>query len=129
MKDLTWTDPWPATPPQAQAPRTTPANVNLPNRPYWLRDVGKGDLDFPRIFSALKDPRDHIYHVEHDDAGADETVDARRAAAAQPRRLREHVVDEPEVPRRARDPAPPLVGRTRAPARRRRAGAARLSPS
>ena len=82
MKDLTWTDPWPATPPQAQAPRTTPANVNLPNRPYWLRDVGKGDLDFPRIFSALKDPRDHIYHVEHDDAGADETVDA---AAPRPR--------------------------------------------
>ena len=82
VKDLTWTDPWPATPPQAQAPRTTPANVNLPNRPYWLRDVGKGDLDFPRIFSALKDPRDHVYHVEHDDAGADETLDA---AAPRPR--------------------------------------------
>jgi len=82
VKDLTWTDPWPATPPQAQAPRTTPANVNLPSRPYWLRDVGKGDLDFPRIFSALKDPRDHIYHVEHDDAGADETVDP---AAPRPR--------------------------------------------
>jgi sugar phosphate isomerase/epimerase len=73
VKDLTWTDPWPATPPQASTPRTTPANVNLPNRPYWLRDVGKGDIDFAHIFSALKDPRKHIYHVEHDDAGADET--------------------------------------------------------
>jgi sugar phosphate isomerase/epimerase len=82
VKDLTWTDPWPGTPPQAQPPRTTPLNVNLPGRPYWLRDVGKGDLDFAHIFSALKDPRKHIYHVEHDDAGADETVDN---AAPRPR--------------------------------------------
>ena len=75
VKDLTWTDPWPATPPQAQTPRVTPAEVNLPNRPYWLRDVGKGDIDFAHIFSALKDPGRHIYHVEHDDAGSDETLD------------------------------------------------------
>ena len=76
VKDLTWTDPWPATPPQAEAPRVTPNNVNLPNRPYWLRDVGKGDIDFAHIFSALKDPGRHIFHVEHDDAGSDETLDA-----------------------------------------------------
>jgi len=56
--------------------------VNLPDRPYWMRDVGKGDIDFARFFSALKDPRRHVYHVEHDDAGADETVDG---AAPRPR--------------------------------------------
>jgi sugar phosphate isomerase/epimerase len=75
VKDLTWTEP-PLPPGVTQpAPRTTPANVNLPNRPYWLRDVGKGDIDFAHIFSALAEPRDHVYHVEHDDAPADETLD------------------------------------------------------
>jgi sugar phosphate isomerase/epimerase len=57
-------------------PRSTPANVNLPGRMFWLTDVGKGDLDFAKIFSALRDPRDHHYFVEHDDAPQDETVDA-----------------------------------------------------
>ena len=75
VKDLTWTDPgYPAGVQPGAAPRRTPANVNLPNRPFWLRDVGKGDLDFARIFSALRDPRDHVYHVEHDDAPDDETA-------------------------------------------------------
>jgi hypothetical protein len=48
-------------------PRATPSNVNLPDRPYWLCDVGKGDIDFAHIFSALRDPADH---VEHDDETA-----------------------------------------------------------
>ena len=56
--------------------------MNLSGRPYWLRDVGKGDLDFAHIFSALRDPREHVYHVEHDDAVSDETVDG---AAPRPR--------------------------------------------
>jgi sugar phosphate isomerase/epimerase len=88
------------------APRTTPANVNLPNRPYWLRDVGKGDIDFAKIFSALKDPGDHVYHVEHDDAPSDETVDG---AAPRPRNpagsantawTSRRYLDELEIPRR-----------------------------
>jgi sugar phosphate isomerase/epimerase len=54
-------------------PRTTPGNVAQPSRPYWLTDVGKGDIDFARIFSAARDLDDHHYFVEHDDAGADET--------------------------------------------------------
>lgn len=66
VKDLRWA---------ADGPRTTPGNVAQPNRPYWITDVGKGDIDFARIFSALRDPGDHIYHVEHDDAPNDETVD------------------------------------------------------
>ena len=56
------------------APRVTPANVNLPNRPYWLRDVGKGDIDFARIFAAARHLDDHHYFVEHDDAPEDETA-------------------------------------------------------
>jgi sugar phosphate isomerase/epimerase len=59
----------------ADGPRSTPSNVNLPNRPFWLTDVGKGDIDFPRIFSALRDTDDHHYFVEHDDAPQDETED------------------------------------------------------
>ena len=75
VKDFTLTEP--ALPPGVTqpAPRTTPANVNLPNRPYWLTDVGKGDIDFAKIFSALGDLGDHVYHVEHDDAPSDETID------------------------------------------------------
>jgi sugar phosphate isomerase/epimerase len=60
----------------ADGPRVTPANVAKPNRPYWITDVGKGDIDFARIFSALRDPREHHYFVEHDDAPEDETPDA-----------------------------------------------------
>jgi sugar phosphate isomerase/epimerase len=57
----------------ADGPRVTPANVNMPSRRYWLTDVGKGDIDFAHIFSALRDPDDHHYFVEHDDAPDDET--------------------------------------------------------
>jgi sugar phosphate isomerase/epimerase len=76
VKDLTFTDPgYPAgVLPPTQPVRTTPASVNLPNRPYWLTDVGKGEIDFAKIFSALRDPRDHVFHVEHDDAPDDETA-------------------------------------------------------
>jgi len=60
----------------ADGPRSTPGNVNMPNRPFWLTDVGKGDIDFPKIFSALRDRDDHHYFVEHDDAPQDETADS-----------------------------------------------------
>jgi sugar phosphate isomerase/epimerase len=59
----------------ADGPRTTPGNVAQPNRTYWLTDVGKGDIDFAKIFSATKDPDGHHYFVEHDDAPQDETAD------------------------------------------------------
>jgi sugar phosphate isomerase/epimerase len=67
VKDLRYAD---------DGPRSTPATVNKPNRRFWLTDVGKGDIDFPKIFSALRDPGDHHYFVEHDDAPQDETPDA-----------------------------------------------------
>jgi sugar phosphate isomerase/epimerase len=67
VKDLRFAD---------DGPRTTPGNVNQPNRRYWLTDVGKGEIDFARIFAALRDPGDHHYFVEHDDAPDDETADA-----------------------------------------------------
>jgi sugar phosphate isomerase/epimerase len=78
VKDLTFTAPSPPPPnvtPDTRNPRTTPGNVALPNRPHWLTDVGKGDIDFARIFSALRDLDDHHYFVEHDDAPEDETND------------------------------------------------------
>jgi sugar phosphate isomerase/epimerase len=64
VKDIRW-DP--------AGPRATPATVAQPNRRFWLVDVGKGDIDFARIFSALRDLDDHHYFVEHDDAPDDET--------------------------------------------------------
>jgi sugar phosphate isomerase/epimerase len=64
VKDIRW-DP--------AGPRITPANVAQPNRRFWLVDVGKGDIDFARVFSALRDLDDHHYFVEHDDAPDDET--------------------------------------------------------
>jgi sugar phosphate isomerase/epimerase len=82
VKDLTWTAPTLPTGITTAAPRTTPANVAGPNRPFWLRDVGKGDIDFADVFRVLRDPRDHWYIVEHDDAPDDETVNA---AAPRPR--------------------------------------------
>jgi sugar phosphate isomerase/epimerase len=76
VKDLTFTPPPPPPAPVAdRPPRTTPANVAKPGRPYWLKDVGKGEIDFAHIFSALRDTGDHYYFVEHDDAPDDETVD------------------------------------------------------
>ena len=84
VKDLTWTQPAVPAGVTPAPPRTTPGNVNLPGRSYWLRDVGKGDIDFARIFSALRDPDHHIFHVEHDDAGADETADAAAPRPANP---------------------------------------------
>jgi sugar phosphate isomerase/epimerase len=73
VKDIRWAD---------DGPRTTPGNVAQPGRRYWLVDVGKGDIDFARIFSAARDLDDHHYFVEHDDAGQDETADG---AAPRPR--------------------------------------------
>ena len=61
-------------PPTARG--STPANVAQPNRPYWIMDVGKGDIDFAKIFGALRRPGNHHYFVEHDDAPNDETIDA-----------------------------------------------------
>ena len=73
VKDIRW-DP--------AGPRITPPNVAQPNRRFWLVDVGKGDIDFARIFSALRDLDDHHYFVEHDDAPDDETP---TAASPRPR--------------------------------------------
>jgi sugar phosphate isomerase/epimerase len=64
VKDIRW-DP--------AGPRRTPDDVAQPGRPFWLVDVGKGDIDFARIFSALRDLDHHHYFVEHDDAPDDET--------------------------------------------------------
>jgi sugar phosphate isomerase/epimerase len=73
VKDIRWAD---------DGPRVTPPNVAQPNRKFWLVDVGKGDIDFARIFSKLEDPSRHHYFVEHDDAPDDETAND---AAPRPR--------------------------------------------
>ena len=54
---------------RSPAPRT-------PASRFFFADVGKGVIDWPKIFSALRNPKDHHYFVEHDDAGDDETLDA-----------------------------------------------------
>jgi sugar phosphate isomerase/epimerase len=52
--------------------RETPPNVADPGRPFFLTAVGKGEIDFARIFSVLRDLNDHEYLVEDDDAGMPE---------------------------------------------------------
>jgi sugar phosphate isomerase/epimerase len=66
VKDIRW-DP---NGPRVAAPGTANAG-----RTFFFADLGKGVVDWPKIFSALKDRDDHHYFVEHDDAGVDETVD------------------------------------------------------
>jgi sugar phosphate isomerase/epimerase len=48
--------------------RVTPPGVVGAGRRFDLVAVGKGDIDFAKIFSALRDTRRHEYLVEDDDA-------------------------------------------------------------
>jgi sugar phosphate isomerase/epimerase len=52
--------------------RTTPDGVARPGRAFFLTAVGKGEINFARIFSDLRDLEDHEYLVEDDDAGMPE---------------------------------------------------------
>jgi sugar phosphate isomerase/epimerase len=52
--------------------RTTPDGVAGAGRPFFLTAVGKGEINFARIFSELRDLDDHEYLVEDDDAGMPE---------------------------------------------------------
>jgi sugar phosphate isomerase/epimerase len=67
VKDIRWAPDGP----RAAAPGTANAG-----KTFFFADVGKGVIDWPKLFSALKRPDDHHFLVEHDDAGNDETVDA-----------------------------------------------------
>jgi sugar phosphate isomerase/epimerase len=50
------------------------AGVAKAGRALMLTDVGKGAINFKGIFSAIREPRNYRYCVEHDDAPDDETV-------------------------------------------------------
>jgi sugar phosphate isomerase/epimerase len=67
VKDIRW-DP--------NGPRVAAVGTANAGRRFFFADLGKGVIDWPKIFSALRDPRRHHYFVEHDDAGDDETADA-----------------------------------------------------
>jgi sugar phosphate isomerase/epimerase len=67
VKDIRWDD---------AGPRAAHASTINAGRRFRFVDVGKGDVDWARAFSALDDLRDHHYLIEHDDAGDDETPDA-----------------------------------------------------
>lgn len=65
VKDIRW-DP--------QGPRAAnPGTANAGKR-FFFADPGKGDVDWPKIFTALENPAQHHFIVEHDDAGADRTA-------------------------------------------------------
>jgi sugar phosphate isomerase/epimerase len=67
VKDIKW-DP--------NGPRTAKPGTANSNKPFAFADLGKGVIDWPKIFSVLRNPGNHHYFVEHDDAGSDETLDA-----------------------------------------------------
>ena len=55
--------------------KAAPGTANA-GKPFVFANVGKGVIDWPKVFSALKRPGDYHYFIEHDDAGDDETLDA-----------------------------------------------------
>ena len=61
-------------------------------RRFNLTPVGKREIDFAKIFSALKNVKHHQYLVEEDDAPNDER---------KPGRGVEHLMVQPQAPRRA----------------------------
>jgi len=67
VKDIKWDD--------ANGFRESKAGTLAEGRRYSFANLGKGDLDWQHIFSALESRADHVYFIEHDDAGRDETVD------------------------------------------------------
>jgi sugar phosphate isomerase/epimerase len=64
VKDIVW-DP--------NGFRTAAAGTANAGRRFSFADVGKGVIDWPKVFSALRNLRDPYYFIEHDDAGDDET--------------------------------------------------------
>jgi len=75
VKDIVW-DP--------NGLRAAAAGTANAGKRFSFADVGKGDIDWPKIFGALRNPRDYYYFIEHDDAGLDETVDATSPRPANP---------------------------------------------
>jgi sugar phosphate isomerase/epimerase len=67
VKDIQWV---------AQSVRSAAVGTANAGKPFVFANIGKGVLDWPKIFSALKRPGDYHYFIEHDDAGDDETLDA-----------------------------------------------------
>lgn len=60
VKDVKW-DP--------NGNRTAAAGTRAAGRKYRFTDVGKGDIDWTRTFSAIKDLRNYRFFLENDDAG------------------------------------------------------------
>ncbi|MFF5232339.1 sugar phosphate isomerase/epimerase family protein [Dactylosporangium sp. NPDC000521] len=60
IKDIKW-DP--------NGNRTATAGTRAAGRKFRFVDVGKGDIDWTRTLSAIKDLRDYRFFLEHDDAG------------------------------------------------------------
>jgi sugar phosphate isomerase/epimerase len=67
VKDIQWVP--------SSVRQAAPGTANA-GKPFVFANVGKGVIDWRKVFSALKRPSDHHYFVEHDDAGDDETLDA-----------------------------------------------------
>lgn len=53
-----------------EGPRETKPNTVAGGRRFSFADVGKGQVDWPRLFSVLDDPSAHIFFIERDDAGS-----------------------------------------------------------
>jgi hypothetical protein len=56
-------------------PRETKANTLVPGRKFTFTDVGKGQIDWVRLFGGLDDSSRHLYFIERDDAGNDAMVE------------------------------------------------------
>ncbi|MEZ4417214.1 MAG: sugar phosphate isomerase/epimerase [Gemmatimonadota bacterium] len=61
----------------ADGPRETKPNTLAAGRRFTFTDVGKGQIDWARLFTTLDDPTQHRYLIERDDAGNDRAAEGR----------------------------------------------------
>ncbi|WP_198143109.1 sugar phosphate isomerase/epimerase [Paracoccus sp. 228] len=60
VKDLVWAE---------DGNRVGRPGTLTADRKFDFADVGKGEIDWTAVFSALDDPSQHLFFIEHDDAG------------------------------------------------------------
>ena len=68
----------------AGGPRETKPNTLASGRNFSFSDVGKGQIDWARLFGGLDDQSQHIYMIERDDAGNDEMDEGSLARPTNP---------------------------------------------
>jgi sugar phosphate isomerase/epimerase len=65
-------------------PRETKPGTLASGQRFSFTDLGKGQIDWARLFAGLEDPSRHVYLIERDDAGNDRMEEGGSAPPANP---------------------------------------------